>query len=83
VRRVAAACGGDARAWATGGGEDYEILLACDPTAWERLRRGLEDATGRPPYAIGEIVAAPAGLTFLDADGAPVSLGPGFEHFRP
>ena len=48
ARRVAAACGGDALAWATGGGEDYELLLACDPRAWDRLRGGLEDATGRP-----------------------------------
>jgi thiamine-monophosphate kinase len=83
ARRVAAACGGEALAWATGGGEDYELLLACDPRAWERLRRGLEDATGRSLHAIGAMVAAPAGLTFLDAAGAPVSLGRGFEHFRP
>ncbi len=56
VRRVAAACGGDALAWATGGGEDYELLLTCAPDAWERLARGLEGATGVRLHAIGEIV---------------------------
>lgn len=83
VRRVADACGGDALAWATGGGEDYELLLACDPSAWERLRRGMEDIAGRPLHAIGEIVEAAAGLSFVDAAGGPVDLRPGFEHFRP
>lgn len=81
VRRVAAACGGNALAWATSGGEDYELLLTCQPAAWERLAHGLEGATGRPLHAIGEIVAAAEGVTFLDADGHPVTLAPGFEHF--
>ena len=81
ARRVAAACGGDALAWATGGGEDYELLLACDPRAWDGLRRGLEDATGRPLHAIGEIVDAAAGVSFVDAAGTPVVLSRGFEHF--
>lgn len=81
TRRVAAASGGDALAWITGGGEDYELLLTCDPRAWERLRSGLETATGRPLTAIGEIVDAAAGVSFLDAAGTPVSLARGFEHF--
>jgi len=81
VRRVAAACGGDALAWATSGGEDYELLLTCRPAAWERLAHGLEEATGRPLHAIGEIVAAADGVTFLDEDGHPVTVAPGFEHF--
>jgi thiamine-monophosphate kinase len=81
VRRIAAACGDDALAWATGGGEDYELLLTCDPRAWDRLRRGLEEATGRALCAIGEIVEAGAGVGFLDAAGSPVSLARGFEHF--
>jgi thiamine-monophosphate kinase len=81
TRRVAAACGADALRWATSGGEDYELLLTCDPHAWERLRRGLEEVTGRPLYPIGEIVAAPRGVSFLDSAGTPVGLARGFEHF--
>ena len=81
VRRVAAACQRDALDWATGGGEDYELLLTCDPGAWERLRSGLERAAGRPLHAIGEIAEAAAGTAFVDARGAAVALGPGFEHF--
>jgi thiamine-monophosphate kinase len=83
ARRVAAAQGADGLAWATGGGEDYELLLTCDPRAWERLRDGLAAATGRPLRAIGQIVDAEAGVSFLDAAGAPVSLARGFEHFAP
>ena len=81
VRRVAVACGGDWLGWATGGGEDYELLFTCEPGAWERLARGLEDLTGRPPYAIGEISGAAHGIAYLDAAGQPVVLAPGFEHF--
>ena len=81
ARRVAEASAGDALAWATSGGEDYELLLACDRLAWDRLRRGLEAATGCPLHAIGEIVDAAAGVSFVDAAGTPVVLSRGFEHF--
>jgi thiamine-monophosphate kinase len=81
VHRVAAARGGTARAWATGGGEDYELLFTCDRSAWEGLRDGLWAATGRRAHAIGEIVTAASGVTFVDGDGTPVALAPGFEHF--
>jgi thiamine-monophosphate kinase len=81
VRRVATACGGDALAWATSGGEDYELLFTCRAAAWEPLARGLEGVSGRSLHAIGEIVDAAQGVTFLDADGHPVALSPGFEHF--
>jgi thiamine-monophosphate kinase len=83
ARRVAAARGADALAWATGGGEDYELLLTCDPRAWERLRDGLAAATGQPLRAIGQIVDRGAGVTFIDAAGRPVALAHGFEHFAP
>jgi hypothetical protein len=43
----------------------------------------MEDIAGRPLHAIGEIVEAAAGLSFVDAAGGPVDLRPGFEHFRP
>lgn len=82
ARRVAAACGGDALSWATGGGEDYELLLTCDRGAWERLRRGMNEAVGRPLHAIGEVVEATDGVSFHDAAGTRVPLARGFEHFR-
>jgi thiamine monophosphate kinase len=75
--RVAAASGGDARAWATGRG-DYELLFACERrlgclrAVWRRHGR---------PRAIGDIVDAAAGVSFVDAAGMPVVLAPGFEHF--
>jgi thiamine-monophosphate kinase len=81
VRRVAAACGGDAVAWATSGGEDYELLLTCKAAAWERIARGFERATGHRLHGIGEIVHAGQGATFVDACGRPVATAPGFEHF--
>jgi thiamine-monophosphate kinase len=81
ARRIAAAYGRDALTWATSGGEDYELLLTCDPRAWARLSRGLEDATGRPLHGIGEIVDMADGVSFLDAAGVPVALARGFEHF--
>jgi thiamine-monophosphate kinase len=81
VGTVAAALGGDALAWATGGGEDYELLLTCVPAAFGRLAEGLRAATGTPLTAIGEIAAASDGVRWVDATGREVTVGPGFEHF--
>ena len=77
TRAVAAALAQDPRAWATGGGEDYELLVTCEPAAFERLRIGLR---GTALTAVGEITAAP-GLRWLEADGREVAVAPGFEHF--
>jgi thiamine-monophosphate kinase len=81
VRAVAATLGRDALAWATGGGEDYELLLTCQPGAVGRLAEGLRAATGTALTAIGEIVAAGEGIRWADAAGRDVAVGPGFEHF--
>ena len=78
---VAATLGRDALAWATSGGEDYELLLTCAPDAYTRLATGLETATGTPLTAIGEIMTADAGLRWTDASGREIPVGPGFEHF--
>ena len=77
---VARMLNGDPLAWATGGGEDYELLLTCPPSAFERLRRGLAEATGTELTMIGEIVAEP-GLAILDARGRRRASVPGWEHF--
>jgi thiamine-monophosphate kinase len=77
---VARALRTDPVVWATGGGEDYELLLTCTPSALPRLETELERATGTRLIAIGEIVAG-EGLTFVDAHGRPRAAASGFEHF--
>ncbi len=81
AREIAVALGADALAWATSGGEDFELLLTCDPTEVDALRDGLGRATGTALTVIGTIGALEAGLTFLDAGGLPVAMRAGYEHF--
>jgi len=81
ARAVAAALGRDPVAWATSGGEDYELLLTCAPDAFARLAAGLAAATGTPLTAVGEVTPAGAGVRFVDAGGHEMPVGPGFEHF--
>jgi thiamine-monophosphate kinase len=81
TRAVADTLGRDPLSWATGGGEDYELLLACERRALERLSGELAGATGATLTAIGEIVEAAQGLRFLDAGGQAVRVTSGFEHF--
>jgi len=81
VWSVAAALARDPFELAVAGGEDYELLLAADPSAFPALAAGLEAATGTPLVAIGEIVEAEAGVAFLNSRGEPVPVGLGFEHF--
>jgi len=81
VHDVARALARDALTWATGGGEDYELLLTCEPGAFDRLANGLAGATGTRLTAVGEIVVAADGIRYLDACGEVVPVGRGFEHF--
>jgi thiamine-monophosphate kinase len=80
TRAVADALGHDPAGWATGGGEDYELLLTCAPAALERLQRGLGDAFGARLTPIGEIVGG-AGATRWTSAGREVAIARGFEHF--
>ena len=80
TRAVATALGSDPTAWATGGGEDYELLLTCDPTAFERLQRGLSDACRVRLTAIGTITAGRSAVRWLSG-GRAVTVARGFEHF--
>lgn len=82
ARATAGAVGVDPVRWAAGGGEDYELLVTLDAGMATDVARGLEAATGTPLTVVGEI-AAGSGLTFLDARGHEVAMGPGHEHFRP
>lgn len=83
VRRVAALLGRDPTELAVTGGEDYELLLTADRAAVGGLAAGLQAATGTPLTVIGEVVEAEAGVQFVNAQGEPVSVGEGFEHFSP
>ena len=79
TRAVAAALGVDALTWATGGGEDYELLLTCERAAFERLQRGLAEA-GTALTAIGEVTAGSPAVRW-SARGREVTVARGFEHF--
>jgi len=79
TRAVAAALEQDALAWATGGGEDYELLIACERGAFERLRAGLA-GIGTLLTAVGEIHGG-AGVRWVDHDGRDTAVAAGFEHF--
>jgi thiamine-monophosphate kinase len=80
TRTVARALGADAVAWATGGGEDYELLLTCAPNAFSRVQTELERATGTRLVPVGQI-AAGKGVAFLDARGRSRTATAGYEHF--
>ena len=82
AREAARALGVNARDWAVSGGEDYELLLTCDPAVAERLIAGLAEATGAPLTSIGRIEGAAGELVLVDAAGAPVAMPGGFEHFH-
>jgi thiamine-monophosphate kinase len=77
---VAAALDHDALAWATGGGEDYELLVTCERGAFARLSAGLAQTTGLALTAVGEITAG-RGVRWIDAEGRDVAVAAGFEHF--
>ena len=81
TRGVARTLGADPLEWATGGGEDYELLLTCDAAAFGRLRDGLVNATGTRLHAIGSVSGPGSGVSFIDARGREVPAAPGFEHF--
>jgi len=83
VSSVAAALGRDPIELAASGGEDYELLLTVDPSAFPALAAGLKAATGTPLAVIGEVLEAKAGVTFLNSRGEAVPVGSGFEHFSP
>jgi thiamine-monophosphate kinase len=81
TQRVAQALGADALAWALRGGEDYELLLAVAPGGADALARQITAATGTPVAAIGEVCPHAEGVRFLDAQGRPRPVRPGFDHF--
>ncbi len=69
---AAEALGASAANLLLAGGEDYELLFAANPT-----RISADLAT-----PIGRFEAGDARVTVLGADGSPVALPAGFDHFR-
>jgi len=80
TRRVATSLGRDALAWASGGGEDYELLVTCAADLFPRLAAGLTQATRHTLTSIGTVERT-AGVRFVDARGHAVEVARGFEHF--
>jgi thiamine-monophosphate kinase len=66
--------------YATTGGEDYELLLTVEASAFDAIREALRSATGTTLTAIGTIVEG-NGIEWLE-DGKPTEIEMrGFEHF--
>ncbi len=81
AREAARALGRDPLDWATAGGEDYELLLTCEPGAADALARDLLAVTGTPLTVVGRIEHPEAAVLYVDARGEPVTLGAGYQHF--
>jgi thiamine-monophosphate kinase len=63
---------------ALSGGEDYELLFTARAEVVDKVKR----AATCPITVIGEIVAGKKGVTLVDRQGNPISLGKaGWEHF--
>lgn len=66
-----------ARSWCLGGGEDFELVLALEPTWANALIAALPTAR-----AFGVLVATPAPETLIWSDGTPIETADmGFCHF--
>jgi thiamine-monophosphate kinase len=78
ARTVATACGGDAEAWALGGGEDFELLVAVEKRAFPHLAGRFRAHFGRPLLAVGRLTEETG---VRGADGAPVAPS-GWDHLR-
>lgn len=63
-------------------GEEFELLIAVDPSRRASIARRIERECGLQLYVIGEILEG-MGVIVLDADGSPVNLPcDGWDQFR-
>ena len=70
-----------AQALATGGGEDYELLLASAPGSMDGARARLEGKLAVELTRVGRVTAG-QGVTWLDEGGNAVEVpATGFDHF--
>ena len=79
--RSAVASDAERLRFATGGGEDYELLIAVAPELVATIEE-IGRAAGCPVCEIGEIVAG-ADVALIGADGAALAAAAGFDHFHP
>lgn len=81
VTETARAAAVETDAWALGGGEDYELLLAAAP-AFGAAAKGFAGRLGLPLTRIGEILAPEEGRTITRRDGRHEPLAAkGWDHF--
>jgi thiamine-monophosphate kinase len=81
TRAVARALGRDPVRWALSGGEDYELLFTAVADRAGDVARAVTEGTGTPVHRIGQVRPPEEGLRFLDQDGRPHAVEPGFDHF--
>ncbi len=73
---IAAAAGADPEAWALGGGEDFELLVAVAPRAFAHLAGRFRARFGRELLRVGSATAEPG---LRRAGGAPIASA-GWDH---
>ncbi len=79
LRRIADMLGMSAINLAAGGGEDFELLMAVDPSGADAVIQAVEDSTDTSVTDIGEITQGPVEMLLPDGTRAPITLG--WEHF--
>jgi thiamine-monophosphate kinase len=81
LRQLCAAAGRDLLRLALGGGEDYRLLVAVDPSHVGELQTLIAERTGRTLFDVGEIVAGDS-IRLRSSDGSCRELElTGFDHF--
>jgi thiamine-monophosphate kinase len=82
AREVASRLRQDALVWATGGGEDFELLFTAEPSAAPSLIAAASERLGLPVTRIGTVEAG-AGVRVVAADGAEwPPAAEGWDQFR-
>jgi thiamine-monophosphate kinase len=82
VLSVADAIGKNPYDFALFGGEDYELLLTCQPDKFQILQGLLRENCLTPLACIGKILDASSSITIEDKDHKVTSLPPkGYDHF--
>ncbi len=72
----------DARDYALAGGEDFELIVACERRAFAHLASRFEKHFKRPLYRVGSLRSEP-GLVLADK-GVERAIAPtGWDHFKP
>ncbi len=64
------------------GGDDYEMVFTAPPGARGEIA-AISRELALPIARVGAIVAGAPVLTVLDAAGAPIAVGRGYDHFLP